>query len=148
MGAEFFFSWYDAFEVAAAQGDFAAVRALLADDAVYEVEGVPYACRIEGADAIVEGLRRSLTGFDHRFDTRLLGVMGAPQVQDERITAQLLAVWQRGAEPALVVVVPEDLYLRDGRIVRIHDRYQPEALGPALAWLGEYGADLDASYTA
>ncbi|MEE4298223.1 MAG: hypothetical protein V2J24_02175, partial [Pseudomonadales bacterium] len=117
MSAGFFLRWYEAFETAAARNDFTAARDLLADDAVYEVEGVPYACRIEGADAIVEGLRRSLAGFDHRFETRLLGIMGAPQMQADRITAQLLAVWQRGDEPALVVVVPKDLYLRDGRIV-------------------------------
>ena len=59
------------------------MRSLLTDDAIYEVEGVPFACRVEGADAIVAGMRRSLAGFDRRFDSRLLGV-GAPRSDGER----------------------------------------------------------------
>src|SRR5688572_7105692 len=67
-----FFAYAQAFEQTFADDDWSRLAQYFEPDAVYEVRNVPFACRIEGRDAIFRGIKKSLDNFDRRFADRRL----------------------------------------------------------------------------
>ncbi len=126
--------------------DWSRLEPYFAEDAVYVVEGIPQACRLEGRDAILRGIRKSLDGFDRRFDGRVIEPDGPPEVEGRRVVLRGAVHYDTPGLPRLSLRMQESAELDDaGRIVELRDTY-PEGQDEALAWLAEHGAGLDPSY--
>lgn len=76
---ESFLSYAAEFEKSYADDDWSRLERFFADDAVYRVESNRFGCELTGPDAILAGMKKSLDGFDRRFDTREIAVQGAPR---------------------------------------------------------------------
>ena len=109
--------------------DWSRLERFFAPDATYEVRNIPFACRLEGRDAIFRGMKRSLDGFDRQLPKRALAVTEPP-----------------GA-PLLLLRGRSTVRYRDGVIAELIDDYPEGMAAEATAWLQKYAPGLDASYT-
>jgi ketosteroid isomerase-like protein len=143
-----FTAYARAFEAAVASGEWAPVAECLAPDAVYEVRGaVPFAGVLEGRDAIVRGMRRSVDGFDRRVTRRRLEVRSIQRLDDARLHVELFAAYEKEGAPPVDFSVTSEVEVREGAVVGLTDRYDHRA-GAALAWFGAHGEGLDPRYAA
>lgn len=134
------------FEKTFADDDWTRLEDYFAPGAVYSVEGIPQACEIEGRDAILRAIKKSLDGFDRRFDRRALVPEGPPEVEGRRVTIRGTLRYEKEGLPNLELKASETAELdEEGRIVRLADAY-PADQGEAFAWLARHGGGFDPSY--
>ncbi|MFT6285536.1 MAG: hypothetical protein ACJA09_000271 [Alcanivorax sp.] len=67
-----------AFEKTYIDDNWERLRQYFSDDASYEVRGGPMACEIQGVDAILAGLKKSIDGLDRQCDDCKLELRGTP----------------------------------------------------------------------
>ena len=120
------------------------------DNAVYEVVGGPFACKIEGKEAILRGLKKSVDGLDRRFDKRSIDVLSGPDTEPlatgDQVTLSWLANYQLAGAPDISFPGKSTVIVIDGQISHLRDDYKEEDLVPFGSWAMEYGADFDGSY--
>lgn len=141
-----FLEYFDAFENSLEADDWSIVRRTLADDCVYEVEGTPFAVRLEGADAIVAGFAKSTSNFDRHLDDRGLDIVSTESLGTNTLRVTCISRYGKsGAAPlqAPVTIVAE---VSDAGITSLHDYYDDRFAGPALEWLLMHAEGLDPSY--
>jgi ketosteroid isomerase-like protein len=140
--------WIAAFDRACATDDWSSLSAFLTEDAVYIVAGAPFACEIRGREAVVAGFRRSIHGFDRKFDTRTWEGVGIKVWGETAITARAKGSYRLGSKPPISFSAHGSWYFRDGRISLMTDIYDVSEADviATLQWLGEHGAGMDASY--
>ncbi len=143
-----FADYFRAFEACLATNDWEPLRPWLCDDVTYEVEGVPFACTLRGADAVLRGFRTSTDAFDRKLDARSLDIVVAHRLDARRVRVELISGYERAGAPPLRVPVTIELELRDGRIARLHDSYDPDFTAGALRWIQDHGEGLDPRYEA
>ncbi|TXS96549.1 nuclear transport factor 2 family protein [Parahaliea maris] len=141
-----FFAYAAAFEETFKDDDWDRLRPFFTDDAVYEVVGGPMACRITGVDAILNGLKRSVDGFDRQMDNRQLDVPTPPVIEGNSIRLDWIVTYARGDSPPGELIGHSEATLSDGKIVLLRDIYRDEELQPFGEWLQRYVSDLDGSY--
>ena len=90
-----FMNYFDAFERALSDGHWHAVEEMLADQVTYKVEGVPFACEIEGKAAVIAAFRKSTSAFDATMDFRMLEIQSIARLADDRIRIALLSGYGR-----------------------------------------------------
>jgi ketosteroid isomerase-like protein len=133
-----------AFEETFADDDWTRLAPYFAADAVYVVDGLSSPCTLQGRDAILRGMRRSLDGFDRKMDRRTI-VLDRPLAEDgDRVTLVGCVRYQRASSPPVELRATIVATYVDGRIAHLHDTFQLDR--PALLWLRTHAADLDASY--
>ena len=120
------------------------VASHFAPDAVYEVRsmGLPDAS-ISGRDATVDGIRRSLNGFDRRLK-RTVYVTNGPQEEGDTLTCVWVGVYRRPTAPPIKISAHLTARFKDGLMTYLVDDYLPGM--DAAAWLDAHGADLDPAY--
>ena len=141
-----FFEYAAAFEETYGDDDWERLRPFFAEDAVYEVAGGPYACRIEGCDNILAGMKRSIDGLDRRMDERQISLKGSPEVDGETVRLRWNVGYRRGDSPMGDLPGQSEATVRHGKIVILRDIYDDEELAPFGEWQGTYAPDLDGSY--
>lgn len=141
-------TWIAAFDEAVATDDWDALRPLLAENVTYTVSGVPFACHLVGADPVLAGFRKSITGFDRHFDQRWWFGVGVREFAPDVVRARAMGVYRLGDLPLLHFSAPSIWRFRDGKIAAMQDVYDlAEAdVQAALGWLAEHAVHLDASY--
>ena len=80
-----FMTYAGDFEKTLGDDDWSRVKPYFADDAVYEVKAAPFACKLTGPDAICAGMKKSLDGFDRKFDRRDIEVVGQREIDGDEI---------------------------------------------------------------
>lgn len=143
---ETFLAYARDFERTYADDDWARLDRYFADDAVYEVAEVSYACRLEGRDAIFRGIRRSLDRFDRRMDDRTIEVTSPPRVEGEEMAVGWAVTYRLGDAPPIRVAATSRATVRDGRIVALEDRYEEGQDALLREWLEAHAPELDPSY--
>ena len=134
------------FEKTFRDDDWTRLEPYFEEDAVYTIEGAPFACEVRGRDAILRAIKKSLDGFDRRMDKREIGPGGAPAVAGRRITVSGSVRYEKkGLEPISIRLSETAEFDEAGRIVRLHDVY-PAGQEAALAWI-ERHKEFDPSYT-
>lgn len=132
-----------AFEQALASDDWSLVAPFFTEDAVYEAPlPAPHGGRFEGRDAILAYLQRVIDGFDRRFATREIGLVEGPQDRDGAVWLRGWARYTAPELPELRFELEEIARFRDGRIERLEDRYDDQALGAIEAYVRAHGARL------
>lgn len=135
-----------AFEVTYEDDDWERLRPYFAADAVYEVVGGPMACRIEGADNILRGLKKSVDGFDRQLDSRRIDLPAAPVVEGDTLKLQWVVTYTRDDSPPGELLGRSEATVRDGVIVELRDFYDDAELAPFGEWLARHAPDLDGTY--
>ena len=144
--AERFYAYAMAFEETYDDDDWTRVAPFFAEDAVYEVRNSALACRIEGRDAILRGLKKSLDGFDRRFGKRALDVTSGPDVQGDEVGIGWTATYHVADAPPLVLRGRSTARLRDGRIVELVDEYPDGMDAEVGAWIAAHAPDVSPAY--
>jgi hypothetical protein len=139
-----------AFEETFADDDWSRLEQYFAEDARYEISGGPFATVIEGRDAILAGLKKSVDGFDRKFDHREIELTTGPAVTSTEGGDELRMTWnvhyRMNGAPDISLPGGSMLRINDGVIQLLRDEYNDEELGEIGAWLAEHGAGLDGSY--
>lgn len=143
---ERFVEYAQEFEKTFADDDWTRLGRFFAPDAVYEVRGVSFGCRLEGTPAIFRGIKKCLDGFDRRMASREIAVVEPPTVDGDRVSVGMTVTYRRPAAPDFVLRGRVTARYRDGLIVELVDQYGPE-LDPAIrAWMRDHAPDAVATY--
>ncbi|MDX1733312.1 MAG: nuclear transport factor 2 family protein [Halioglobus sp.] len=139
-----------AFEETYADDDWSRLERYFAQDAVYEVTGGPLACRLEGRDAILAGMKKSLDTLDRRCDKRHIRLIDGPHASDTDSGGQVAMSWhvsyERGDAPREGFPGRSVVQVADGRITSLQDIYRDSDMEPFVAWMARYGEGLDGRY--
>jgi hypothetical protein len=102
---------------------------------------------MKGPEAIARGLKKSLDGFDRKFETRTIDLIGEPQVGGDEMRMQWKVVYTvAGCEP-YVLEGRSTVRARDGRIVYLADHYDAAADEYLERWKAANDLAIDPSYT-
>lgn len=143
---ESFFAYAAAFEQTYADDNWERLRPFFATDAVYEVVGGPMACRIEGVDSILDGMKKSLDGLDRRCDRRFIDLTDGPEIEGDTLRISWTAGYEIGDSPRGQFSGKSEATLRDGQIVELRDLYDDASMARFAEWVQQYAPDLDGSY--
>jgi len=143
---ERFFAYAQDFELTYLDDDWTRLEKYFAPDAVYRVEGASsFDCVLEGRDAVFQGIRRFLDGFDRQC-TREVRLVGTPTVEGNAVRFQGEALYRRGESPVFVLALEEEAEFRDGLIVSLTDRYPAHLNADMQEWMNRWGPALSPSY--
>ena len=134
------------FEKTLTDDDWSRLRQYFAEDAVYEVQASSFGCRLTGPDAIFKGMKKSLDGFDRKFDGRSVDVTSAPALDGDTMRMSWAVTYRKEGKTPYVLRGQSAVRYRDGKIVWLGDSYGPEVDGEAAAWMQKNGMTLDPSY--
>ncbi|MDY7092082.1 MAG: nuclear transport factor 2 family protein [Acidobacteriota bacterium] len=117
-----------------------------ASDAVYEVQNISFACRVEGAQAILDAICRSVNGFDRRVGDRRIEVLAPPTQEGDEVHVQWAVTYSHGDHPPLRVAARTVARYENGRIVYLADVYEPGSDEVWKKWVEQVDPSLDPSY--
>jgi hypothetical protein len=135
------------FEKSFGDDDWNRVKPHFADDAVYDVKGAAFACKLTGPDAICAGFKKSLDGFDRKFDRREIEVVGQPEIDGDEITLSWKVFYHKEGLATYTLPGRSTVRYRDGKIAYLADSYDPSVTETFVAWQRDNGLALDPSYT-
>ena len=91
------------FEKTFEDDDWTRLERYFAEDATYTVKGTPFDCEVRGRDAIFRAIKKSIDGFDRRFDKREIVPSGPPVVDGSRVTFSGSGHYEKeGVEPLTI----------------------------------------------
>ncbi len=134
------------FERTLADDDWTRLRRYFADDAVYEVKAEGFPCRLAGPDAIFKGMKKSLDGFDRKFDGRAIDVTKGPEVDGDVLRADWAVTYRKAGKTPYVLRGRTEVRYRDGKIAYLGDSYDASVAAEGAAWMQANGMLLDPSY--
>lgn len=134
------------FERTLADDDWNRLRPYFADDAVYEVQGAPFGCRLTSPAAIFAGMKKSLNGFDRKFSTRDIEVTSGPDISDNEMRLGWKVVYVKEGRPPFVLRGRSMVRYAGDAIVYLTDIYDPSVADDLATWQRESGVTLDPSY--
>lgn len=134
------------FEKTFADDDWTRLEGYFAEDATYTIRGTPFDCELRGRDAIFRGIKKSIDGFDRRFDAREIVAGGPPVVEGNRVTFSGSVRYEKaGLEPTSIALSETAELDEEGRIVSLEDVYA-EGQDEAFRWLERHADDFDPTY--
>lgn len=133
-----------AFETAYEKDDFKLVEPFFTEDAVYEVFDIPPPLGgvTKGRDAILSYFSRVLNGFDRRFATRKVSLIGAIREEGNAVIIRGSVTYTQAGVPDLTFELEERAEYRGDRIARLEDRYDAETVKRVFAYVAEHGKKL------
>ena len=143
---EQFLAYAGDFEKTLADDDWSRLRRYFADDAVYEVKAKSFGCRLVGPSAIFAGMKKSLDGFDRKFDGRSVDVTRGPEITPDGLGMSWAVTYRKAGKTPYVLRGASDVRYRDGKIVSLVDSYDASVADEAAAWMRENAMALDPSY--
>jgi hypothetical protein len=141
-----FFEYAQDFEKTYADDDWSRLAQHFEPDAVYEVRGVPFGCRLQGRDAIFRGIKKSLDGFDRRFAERRPEITDPPIETGDEVSVGWAVVYVKPDAPPFRLRGRSTARYRGERIVHLVDEYPTGMAAEAETWLGAHAPDFDAAY--
>lgn len=140
--------WIAAFDASCEDDEWERLAGFLDEEVRYQVSGLPFACTLEGREAVIAGFARSVRGFDRHFDERQWHGIGARFFAPGTITARATGVYRKAGLPLLCFAAHARWDFRDEKIVSMADIYDPEELDlqAALGWLADHGEAMDPAY--
>src|SRR5262245_64440460 len=139
---ERFIEYAQDFEKTYDDDDWSRLERYFAPDAVYEVRNTAFACHIEGARAILRGIKRSLDGFDRRLGKRTIDLVEAPVEEGDTVKIIWTATYATPGAPPFVLRGRSTARYRGDAIVELVDEYGDETDEEAGAWIQRYAPDL------
>ena len=134
------------FEKTLVDDDWTRLRPYFAADAVYEVKSDAFACKLTGPDAIFKGMKKSLDGFDRKFDGRGIAVLEGPDVEGDTMRMRWTVTYTKAGKTPYVLPGRSEVRYRDGKIAALIDSYDASVGLDAAAWMKANGMIVDPSY--
>ena len=135
------------FEKTLADDDWTRLRRYFAEDAVYEVQSTTFGCKLTGPDAIFKGMKKSLDGFDRKFDGRSVDVTKGPEIDGDAMRMEWAVTYRKAGKTPYVLRGRSEVRYRDAKITRLVDSYDDATTtAEAAAWMQQNGMVLDPSY--
>jgi ketosteroid isomerase-like protein len=134
-----------AFEEAYASDDWSPIGPYFADDAVYEIPGVPAPLggRFAGRAAILAYFKAVLAGFDRKFASRTVSLVGAPREDGDSVTIRGRVVYTADRAPTLEFELEETAtFDAKGQIARLEDRYDEATIRAVVEYIRAHGKTL------
>jgi hypothetical protein len=143
---ELFFTYMRAFETACLSGDWSPVAACFAADARHDLPGGgPFGASTRGRDAVVAGLRDSVTRVDRRFDARIPEILDGPLPTPDGVVMRYALTLRRAGLPDLRFEGDHRTVFESGRISVLEDVPALDSASRAEAYLAKHGAKLKPS---
>ena len=139
-----FVEYVQDFEKTYVDDDWSRLTKYFAPDATYTVKGAGADCHIVGRDAILRGIKKSVSGFDKKFVEREVDFSGAPTVEGSTVRAPWAVTYRKTGAPDFILRGCSTAVYRDGVIATLSDDMVVDDAG--MAWLGKYGEGLDPKY--
>lgn len=141
-----FLAYAGDFEKTYADDDWTRLRQYFAEDAVYEVKAQSFGCKLQGRDAILKGIKKSLDGFDRKFDGRKIKVSSGPDVDETEIRMSWEVTYTKPGWTPYVLSGRSVARYADGKIVYLSDAYEPSVEEAGVTWQRVNGVQLDPAY--
>lgn len=142
-----FLAYAAAFEQTYVDDDWSRLEPYFAPDAVYEVRAEAFGCRLVGPKAILAGMKKSIDGFDRRFETRSPRLTHGPEVEGDEVRIGWEVTYEKAGVPTFILRGASVARLRDGRIAELRDEFEPSAERELDDWRQRSGMHVDVSYT-
>lgn len=136
--ADRFFAYALDFEKTFVDDDWSRVEPYFEPDAVYEVRNTSLGCRIEGVQAILRGMKKSLDGFDRRCASRTIEGTDGPTEDGDTVTLAWSVTYTKEGAPPFVLRGRSMAKYRGLRIAYLVDEYPDGMDEEAADWLGRY----------
>jgi len=134
------------FETTLADDDWSRLRQYFAADALYEVKADAFGCSLRDPERIFAGMKKSLDGFDRKFDGREVEVTSGPEIDGDGMRMAWAVTYRKVGKTPFVLRGRSEVRYRDGLIVYLADSYDPSVAGETEAWMRANGVHLDPSY--
>jgi len=134
------------FEQTYKDDDWSRLDRYFAPDATYQVKGDPFATQIQVRDAIFKGIKKSLDGFDRRFEGRDLELTSGPEVAGNELSMGWKVVYRKDGLPPFTLLGRSRARYAGDRIVYLADSYDAAMANAFAAWQRDTGLRLDGSY--
>jgi SnoaL-like domain len=142
-----FMAYASAFEQAFGDDDWTRLRPYFATDALYLVDARDFGCRLVGPDAIVAGFKKSVDGFDRRFERRDTAVTSAPEVDGDEMRVGWTVTYTKTGVAPLALRGRSMVRYRDGVIAQLTDSFDADMERELAAWQRDNDLRVDLSYT-
>ncbi|MCH9651488.1 MAG: hypothetical protein K0U98_24895 [Deltaproteobacteria bacterium] len=140
-----FFRYAKDFEKTYKDDDWSRLEPYLSLHAIYRVENVPFACEIEGRQAILTAIRRSCDGFDRK-GTRQVGLLKEPREEASRVILYGFVEYSFPEKATLRLNAQTVAEYEEGSIRSLVDTYDEGSAEICKAWFRQNGDGLDPSY--
>lgn len=144
---EQFMAYAADFEKTYADDQWQRLRQYFHEDATYEVKSEAIPCLLTGPDAIFAGIKKSLDGFDRRFDKRELALVDEPAVDGNEFSVNWAVTYRKDDFDPYVLRGQSVAIFRDGKIAALSDSIVAETETALAAWVKATGFSIDPSYT-
>ncbi len=144
---ERFMEYANDFERTYSDDDWQRIKPYFTADAVYRVDFGEFGSTMKGPDAIAAGIRKSVNGFDRRFTTREIEVIGSPEIEGDEIRMTWAVTYTLDGYENYILRGRSTVRYRDGLIVELTDHYDAEAAAYLVAWQSRNDLPIDPSYT-
>lgn len=142
-----FMQYAAAFEETVKDDDWSRLHQYFTPDAVYAIESETFPAMLRGPDAIFAGMKKSLDGFDRKFERRDIAITKAPEVEGDEMRVGWTVTYTREGLPPFALRGSSVARTRDGRIAYLSDAYEPAMEQEFDEWRKKTGFAVDASYT-
>ena len=116
------------------------------DDAIYEIKGMGLDCRIIGPQAIFKGIKKSLDGFDRKFDSRKIDITSAPVVEGDKMRVGWTVTYDKAGWTPFPLRGRSEARYRDGKIAYLCDSYDAAMAKEGAEWQATNKIRFNMSY--
>jgi hypothetical protein len=134
------------FERTLKDDDWQRLEQYFTEAAVFEVKNASFACRLEGRDAVLEGLKKSVKGFDLRCDGRKPQITRGPVLNGDQVEMDWTVTYSHGDAPDFVLVGGSVAQYEGDRIRYLYDHYPDAMSDEAISWSRSNTPGFNASY--
>ena len=141
---ELFGAYAAAFEETYVDDNWRRLEPFVHEEIVYEVCNIPFHCALAGRDQVLQGIAKSVNGFDRRC-TRTLATPDVLKEEGNRVLVHgglSFTYKDQRLEATLLLIAT----LQDGVIGRLQDIYAPGDEARYLEFVRQWPNELDASY--
>ncbi|MEM7436454.1 MAG: nuclear transport factor 2 family protein [Myxococcota bacterium] len=134
------------FERVLHDGDWSQLEQYFTDDAVFEVRNAWFACRLEGKDAVLRGIRKSVEGFDLQCADRRAAARRGPVLVGDQVEFDWTVTYSVDGAPDFILVGGSVATFAGDKIVHLYDWY-PDGMSEAtIEWGRAHAPTLSAAY--
>jgi hypothetical protein len=141
-----FLTYAGEFEKSYKDDDWSRVEPYFCADAVYRVVGLGVDCEIRGPKAIFRGIKKSLDGFDRRFDARRIDIVAGPEVAGDELRIGWTVTYTKAQLEPFVLRGRTEVRGFDGKIASMADHYDDAMAAEAARWAAANSFPIDPSY--
>jgi len=125
------------FEASVRDDDWSRLEKYLAKDAKYSNVGGPDP-KSDGREAILGYLKKDVTNYDRRFDTRTLVALTPPICEGDRLSRKWRCTYSLAGTPDLVVEGEARYVFESGLIKDIEEELTPASMQKVEEWMQKY----------